>query len=302
MRRYIAHLLLPRQRNNYRSKLLHNSSVFVLTLAILLISSAFVYTQRVHPQILGISYSISEQELLSYVNKERMDRGLSPLKLNSKLSVAALGKADDMFSHNYWAHYGPDGTTPWSFISKAGYDYLYAGENLAKGYTTSHDAVSAWMDSQTHRDNLLSKQYSEVGFAIKEGYLEGEDTVLIVQMLGSETNPVFAQSNEQSREFTRVNEEPQSPVQGASGGQNPDVAGTIEESTSFTVKPYIDAVFGSKVIMFVLLSLMLLALILDFVSVEKANLPRLVGNNFDHIILITLFLIFIFLSNFGRVL
>ena len=90
-----------------------------------------------------------------------------------------------MFAKNYWAHVSPDGTTPWVFIKSAGYSYVYAGENLARGYNTSQDVVTAWMASPEHKQNMLSSNYQNVGFAIVTGNLTGEDTVLVVEMFGS---------------------------------------------------------------------------------------------------------------------
>src|SRR5258706_10350524 len=90
-----------------------------------------------------------------------------------------------MFAKDYWAHIAPDGTTPWSFIKGAGYNYVYAGENLARGYFSASDVVNAWMASPEHRENMLSSKFADVGFSAQNGKLTGEDTVLVVEMLGS---------------------------------------------------------------------------------------------------------------------
>jgi hypothetical protein len=102
------------------------------------------------------------------------------------LEQAALKKAQDMFAKNYWAHYAPDGsTTPWKFILAAGYVYKYAGENLAKDFDTSTSVMSAWMASAGHRANIVSKNYKDIGMVAVSGTLSGEETTLVVQMLGS---------------------------------------------------------------------------------------------------------------------
>ena len=64
-----------------------------------------------------------------------------------------------MIAKNYWAHNAPDGASPWSFFKNVGYRYLYAGENLARDFGDSASVVNAWMNSPTHRDNLLSGRY-----------------------------------------------------------------------------------------------------------------------------------------------
>jgi hypothetical protein len=102
------------------------------------------------------------------------------------LSAAALAKANNMFEMQYWDHFGPNGETPWQFISAAGYTYYYAGENLAKGFTTSEGVHQAWMASPSHRENILSPNYKDIGVAILSGTLNGKNVTLVVQMFGSQ--------------------------------------------------------------------------------------------------------------------
>jgi hypothetical protein len=71
------------------------------------------------------------------------------------------------------------------FFGKVGYSYLYAGENLARDFYDSYSLIDSWMSSDTHRKNLLSPNFTEVGFGIKEGYLNGIKTYIVVQMLGT---------------------------------------------------------------------------------------------------------------------
>lgn len=311
---YLRHLLVPHHGNNHRAKILHNSSLFFLGLLFLFSTTLTVLVNSYNPEVLGVSYSISDSELLNLVNYERGQRGLAALSLNSQLSQAAASKASHMFANNYWAHFAPDGTSPWVFIKGAGYNYLYAGENLAKGFTNSSDVVNAWMASASHRDNLLSSQFRDVGFAISSGVLQGEDTVLIVQMLGATPNTAFAapQSVNAPAKQSEVNNAseavavptvtpfPTLPVQGAVIANNITPAGNIEPS-SYKFNPIIDAVFGTKIITFGILVLILIALITDFIVVEKNRIPRIIGNNIDHIILISLFLIFILIARLGTV-
>lgn len=314
---FIRHLLIPHHKNNHRAKILHNSSLLFLSLLFILSTSLTILVHSSHPEVLGVSYSISDSELLNLVNFERGQRGLNALSLNGQLAQAAAGKSSHMFANNYWAHFAPDGTTPWSFIKGAGYGYLYAGENLAKGFTNSSDVVNAWMASTTHRENLLSPQFKEVGFSIASGSLQGEETVLIVQMLGATTNTAFTSPpsvDTSIPETTTLEAEseppvalaptptpfPTLPVQGAVIAQNIVPSGNIEPS-NYKFNPLIDAIFGTKIITFGILALILIALVTDFVVVEKTRIPRIVGNNIDHILLISLFLIFILIARLGAV-
>lgn len=114
--------------------------------------------------VLAYATEVSAQKLLDSTNKQRSSNNKSALKLNSALTTAAQAKADDMATRNYWSHTTPDGKAPWVFVQNAGYSYQKAGENLAYGFDTSSDTVAGWMNSKTHRENLLDGAYSEVGF------------------------------------------------------------------------------------------------------------------------------------------
>ena len=133
--------------------------------------------------------AISAFVLSSISNQERINAGLAPLSLNSNLSAAANAKAIDMIADNYWAHYAPDGASPWTFISASGYDYSSAGENLAKDFTTSGGVIAGWMSSPTHRANLLKSNYVDVGYAVVNGLLLGSETTIVVAMYGAPIEP-----------------------------------------------------------------------------------------------------------------
>jgi hypothetical protein len=126
---------------------------------------------------------------LKYTNQKRKENGVPPLKLNAELSAAAEKKAQDMFKDGYWAHVAPDGTEPWDFILDEGYDYIYAGENLAKNFSNSKEVVEAWFKSPSHKSNLIGANYDEVGFAVVNGVMDGYETTLVVQMFGRPRQP-----------------------------------------------------------------------------------------------------------------
>src|SRR6266496_4734286 len=85
-----------------------------------------------------------------------------------------------MIAKNYWNHIAPDGTTPWHYFEQVGYSYSQAGENLAYGFSTSDQVVTAWMNSEEHRDNVLGG-YTDVGFGFANGehYQNGNNTVVV---------------------------------------------------------------------------------------------------------------------------
>jgi uncharacterized protein YkwD len=130
------------------------------------------------------------ENLLSLVNQDRVEHGLPALTLDPVLNLAAMAKAQDMTSKNYFAHTSPSGATPWHWFKTLGYAYTYAGENLAEGYTDAIELEQSWMSSETHRANILSPHYSDVGLAI----VSHNQTNLIVQLFGSK-NTLLTLSN-----------------------------------------------------------------------------------------------------------
>lgn len=141
--------------------------------------------------VLGYATNISVDGLAAYTNTERTARSLGALAVNATLNQAAQAKANDMVANNYWSHNSPGGATPWTFIQNAGYAYLSAGENLAYGFNTSADTVVGWMNSPSHRDNMLNADFKEVGFGIANSanYQGSGPETIVVAMYA---NPVGA--------------------------------------------------------------------------------------------------------------
>lgn len=156
-----------------------------LYLQVLVILTVALYTIRLTvPAILGTA-TFSARQIIDLTNVKRQQYGLPPLDINSQLSHAAATKAGDMFANDYWAHNSPSGKTPWSFITSADYRYLAAGENLARDFTNPEAVVTAWMNSPSHRTNLLDENFREIGVAVASGKLGGREGTLVVQMFGS---------------------------------------------------------------------------------------------------------------------
>jgi hypothetical protein len=96
-------------------------------------------------------------------------------------------KANDMATKSYFAHTSPEGKTPWYWLSQVGYNYQYAGENLAINFTDSKDVTNAWMASPTHKANIVKGNYTEIGTGIATGIYEGRETVFVAQVYA---NPI----------------------------------------------------------------------------------------------------------------
>lgn len=147
-----------------------------------------------HRSVLGYATDMSVQSLLTDTNSQRSANGESTLALNGQLDQAAQAKANDMAARNYWSHNTPDGQTPWSFITAAGYNYQEAGENLAYGFATSADTITGWMNSPEHRANILNSHYQEVGFGIVNipNYQNDGPQTLVVAMYAQPASAAVA--------------------------------------------------------------------------------------------------------------
>ncbi|HEX7586264.1 MAG TPA: CAP domain-containing protein [Patescibacteria group bacterium] len=142
----------------------------------------------------AIASSITANNIIKLVNDARSKEGLKTLQENPKLSAAASAKAEDMLKNDYFAHNSPAGKTPWYWIEKTGYNYKYAGENLAMNFTGAEEEQKAWMKSESHRKNILNSNYQEIGVAVAEGKIDGASTIVAVQMFGS--SPSFVPAAE----------------------------------------------------------------------------------------------------------
>lgn len=132
--------------------------------------------------VLAYATEVSSERLLQTTNSQRKANGKTDLKVNDKLTAAAQAKANDMAKRNYWSHTTPDGQQPWVFVKNSGYTYQKAGENLAYGFDNSADTVTGWMNSKSHRENLLDSSYSEVGFGyanVADFNKSGPETVVV---------------------------------------------------------------------------------------------------------------------------
>ena len=175
---------IPTEENAYQPHFLRLRIALALLLMMLLLEGAYLFgTTIILPRSDGFA-AIFATVLIEQTNKERNSGDLSTLTPNAKLEAAAKLKAEDMATKGYFAHNTPDGKTPWYWFEKAGYDYAAAGENLAVNFTDSKDVTEAWMRSPSHRANILSGNYTEIGIATARGTYKGKEAIFVVQEFG----------------------------------------------------------------------------------------------------------------------
>lgn len=321
----IAHYVYPRHSNNHKAKLIHSETIFALASLLL----AFQLLLRSFPaigiRILGYASNIPPDKIIELTNQKRTANGLVPLKYNATLAVAAKAKAEHMLAHDYWAHTAPDGTEPWYFFTSVGYKYRYAGENLARDFSNPDSAMEAWMASPSHKENILSGRYSEIGVAVVEGDLAGADTTIIVQLFGSPTNtteqvPVAKAFNE-STPTPAPTKPPQliveviptnTPIPTATltpttmPSLTPTIVGhELTDSANESVGPLgvlVSPFDTTRTVSLVTIIVILAIMVIDGVVVYKRKIPRLTGRTLAHLAFLATILAIALLSKSGIIL
>jgi hypothetical protein len=252
-------LFLPHPHNNHKAILLWPRSIVILIGLFIMGRSIVDITIGLLPGVLGYASQIDPSKVIELTNAERQNAGLGTVTYNSALSQAASAKAADMFANNYWAHVSPQGTDPWSFVTSSGYQYQHAGENLARDFSNSRDIVTAWMASPTHKKNLLDPRYKDIGVAVLDGYLNGVETTLVVQMFGTPQTSVASITSDRIDAIPVMASEKIIPSSGLS---------PLDLSRSWSLA-------------FVIL--VLFALSLDWVFVLRYNIIRISGKSWAHL-------------------
>ncbi len=188
-------MLLPTEKNQYRPAFLKPENLFKVVAGLMILELAvfmapFLYYNG--SQFFSNLASVLPSVLNDLTNQERSQNNLSLLKVSPLLEQAATYKAQDMANGQYFSHTSPDGKEPWYWFEKVGYAYTFAGENLAIDFSDSKRITKAWMNSPTHRSNIIKEQYSEVGTGVALGRYEGRDTIYVVQLYA---NPAVVSAN-----------------------------------------------------------------------------------------------------------
>lgn len=177
---------VPHKENDFQPGILKPRSLFILAVVLLILKILIFSWFFCFPKTDQFAI-ITSSRLIELTNQERIASGLQSLKVNQQLVQAAQQKAQDMINNNYFDHNSPTGTTPWYWLDKVDYKYRAAGENLARDFTESKFLHQAWMNSSSHRANILNNKYQEIGIAVVEGIINGKRTVLAVQFFGKAT-------------------------------------------------------------------------------------------------------------------
>jgi uncharacterized protein YkwD len=148
-------------------KLFFNRHLFFL---LALLASFTLTISLLQPKTVSWASDLTVPTILGQVNKERTERNLIALNDNNKLQTAAQQKATDMIIRHYFSHTDPEGNYLWPRIVAQGYTpYLQLGENLAIEFYSTESLVAAWMNSPTHRANILNENFKDQGMGLDFG-------------------------------------------------------------------------------------------------------------------------------------
>ncbi len=138
--------------------------------------------------VLASASDITPDNIARAVNQERTQRSLVALNYNTKLAAAADYKANDMINRKYFSHVDPDGNYIWNKIISEGYTpYTVLGENLAIDFPNTEGLMAAWIDSPTHRANILNADFRDQGLGVAFGNsAENQYSVAVANTFGAQ--------------------------------------------------------------------------------------------------------------------
>ena len=159
--------------------------ITVNLLALILIKGGFAHSGYQLATIIGDEPSFTKEEIIVETNAFRTSIGVAALKESNVLDIAAAQKLQDMKEHQYFAHVSPTVVTPWHWFENNRYSYTYAGENLAVGFLDAQSTVDAWIRSPSHRSNLASTYYQDIGVAVENTTIDDLKGMVVVQFFGA---------------------------------------------------------------------------------------------------------------------
>ncbi len=273
---------IPQEGNDHQPHFLRSENIRFIVLIVFAIELgvfALPYISVLNPANNNYIAAVLPAVLDDLSNQNRQNQHLAVLTVNPLLNKVAELKAKDMATKGYFAHTSPDGKAPWYWFNLVGYKYEYAGENLAVDFTDSQDVTSAWMNSPTHRANIIKNVYTEIGTGVASGMFEGRPTVFVAQVYGKPISPVVASEPTKAVKSAQTASDPavetsKSKVLGAS-----IETATNAESTSNIFDKYITSPRHIANLIFIILGVLVaLALLFKlFIRMDKKH-PVLITN------------------------
>jgi uncharacterized protein YkwD len=186
MSKRLKKFFVPHEANKYRPQSLKKpvvGTLLIITVLLEVSAIAFLFVPNFASTLNNFA-AVLPAVLIAKANETRQSAQLGELVENPILTHAATIKAQDMAARGYFAHVDPDGNQPWHYLGLAGYQYVSAGENLAVNFTDSTEVHRAWLNSPTHKANIVRPQFTEIGIGTARGMYKGKDVIFVVQFFG----------------------------------------------------------------------------------------------------------------------
>ena len=176
---------LKRTRDFFRKQKGRIGIFALVFLAVFAIELATVVQLHYIDSLGSLIDMVSPEAIVDLTNQNREEFGIGGLEKNDLLTLAAQLKAFDMAEKGYFSHTSPEGITPWYWFNLVRYNYSHAGENLAVNFTDSYDIDKAWMESPTHKKNIINAKFDEIGVGTAVGEYKGKEVIFVVQLFGT---------------------------------------------------------------------------------------------------------------------
>jgi uncharacterized protein YkwD len=184
----IKNLFIPHKGNNYQPQALHPKHLLFHGVAAIVIKTLVLIALLVLPASAWLTPDVmtaESQKIITLTNNLRAEKGVKPLLESALLDQAAFNKAQDMLVGQYFSHMSPANKNMVYWLNSVAYGYAVAGENLAMGFSSGQNVVTAWTKSKTHYANLIDPDFKEIGVAMTSGNFHDHDTTLVAQYFGT---------------------------------------------------------------------------------------------------------------------
>lgn len=214
MQKVLKNHFIPHVGNDYSPHILQRAAMLAMLGLVLLTFTIANLQALIWVNVDWLVSAVLPAVVVAETNNERAGGNLGTVTRSAALDQAAQLKAEHMARNGYFAHYAPDGTSPWYWFEQVGYSFVNAGENLAVHFNDSQQVMQAWMSSPTHRANIMNKNFTQIGIGVAEGTYDGYDTVFVVQLFGTPAATVAsAEASDISVDaVTVINEQVSEPI------------------------------------------------------------------------------------------
>lgn len=139
------------------------------------------------PYVLG---TVDPNDIITYINEERMKTGARPLRVNPILTKAAEMRANVILKHQNFSHQDPfEGIQLDTVLPLLKYPFTWASENIGMGDNTARAFANGFMNSPSHKANLLNPYLVETGGAVVTGPYKQYYVNIFVQIFAIPTDP-----------------------------------------------------------------------------------------------------------------